>query len=182
MNESAEVTDEDLESYLDKSPDAGRIGKAVEYLIAASCILASGAALNVSTSMVDDEGVDLVFHRRGSSATLSAQVKARLTTGKHVQQGRFLASVRQQTFRPRDDLYLLFVVADAENATFGPVWLVPSAAFSEKARPVGARQNLRFSASMAEGTEDQWRRYRLERDQLVAKILELLERADGTAR
>lgn len=179
MTESVEAIEDDAESYLDKSPDAGRIGKAVEYLIAASCILASGATLNVSTSMVDDEGVDLVFHRRGSSATLSAQVKARLTTGKHVQQGRFLASVRQQTFRPRDDLYLLFVVANAEKATFGPVWLVPSAAFSERARPVGARQDLRFSASMAEGTEDQWRRYRLEHDQLVAKLLELLERADG---
>jgi hypothetical protein len=34
---------------------------------------------------------------------------------------------------------------------------------------------------MAEGTEDQWRRYRLEHDQLVAKILELLERADSPA-
>jgi len=41
--------------------------QAVEYLIAASCILASGAALNVSTSMVDDEGVDLVFHRRAAA-------------------------------------------------------------------------------------------------------------------
>jgi hypothetical protein len=74
---------------------------------------------------------------------------------------------------------LLFVVADAEKATFGPVWLVPSVAFSEKARPVGARQNLRFSASMSPETEDQWRRYRLERDQLAARILELLEGTVG---
>lgn len=65
MNVLHEENEEDLESYLDKSPDAARIGKAVEYLVAASCILASGATLNVSTSMVDDEGVDLVFHRRG---------------------------------------------------------------------------------------------------------------------
>jgi hypothetical protein len=175
VRESAEVIDEDLESYLDKSPDAARVGKAVEYLVAASCILASGATLNVSTSMVDDEGVDLVFHRRGSSAALSAQVKARLTSGKNVQQGRFLASVRQQTFRPRDDLYLLFVVADAEKATFGPVWLVPSAAFSMKARPVGSRQNLRFSASLAADTRDQWRLYRLDREQLASRILGILD-------
>ena len=94
-----------------------------------------------------------------------------------MRRGKFLASVRQQTFRPRRDLYLLFVVADAENATFGPTWLVPSIAFSERARPVGARQNLRFSASLSQETDDQWRRYRLERNQLVPKILELVEEA-----
>jgi uncharacterized protein GlcG (DUF336 family) len=46
----------------------------VEHLVAASCILASGAMLNVSTTLVDDEGVDLVFHRREGTATLAVQV------------------------------------------------------------------------------------------------------------
>jgi hypothetical protein len=59
------------ESYLDKSPDAGRMGKAVEHLVAASCIIVTRGRLNVSTALVDDEGVDLVFHRRDSSATLA---------------------------------------------------------------------------------------------------------------
>lgn len=44
--------------------DSARKGKAVEHLVAATCILTSGLKLNVSTSLVDDEGVDLVFHRR----------------------------------------------------------------------------------------------------------------------
>ena len=167
-----------VESYLDKSPDSARIGKAVEFLVAASCILSSGAKLNVSPSMVDDEGVDLVFHRRGSSASLSAQVKARLRSSKQVQAGRFVAFVRQQTFRPRVDLYILFVVADAEEATFGPVWLVPSLAFASQARAVGARQNLRFSASLAEDTKDQWHQYRLDRGQLARRILDQLEAED----
>ena len=65
------------DAYLQKSADAGRIGAAVEHLVAASCILASDAVLNVSTSMVDDEGVDLVFHRRGRPTTLAVQVKSR---------------------------------------------------------------------------------------------------------
>jgi hypothetical protein len=39
--------------------DAGRLGKAVEHLVAATCILTSGLELNVSTSFGDDEGVDL---------------------------------------------------------------------------------------------------------------------------
>jgi hypothetical protein len=166
------------DGYLDKSPDAGRIGKAVEYLVAASCILASGAKLNVSTSMIDDEGVDLVFHRRDSSATLEAQVKARRTTGKGVQRGRFMAEVRQQTFRPRDGLYMLFVVANAEQATFEQVWLIPSRDFAEKARPAGRLARLRFSASTAPDSHDQWRPYRLEREELARRILEILGESD----
>ena len=162
------------DDYLAKSPDASRIGKAVEHLVAATCILASGAQLNVSTALVDDEGVDLVFHRRGGSTTLAAQVKSRRTDTTGLQRGRFMASVRQQTFRPRPGLYLLFVVADAARATFGPVWLVPSAAFAEKARAVGARGHLRFNASTLPDAHDQWRPYRCERAALPGKILELL--------
>ncbi|MFF3659105.1 hypothetical protein [Streptomyces olivochromogenes] len=71
----------DDEDYREKSPAAARMGKAAECLVAASAILATGGELNVSTSLVDDEGVDLVFHRRGSSATLAVQVKARMSTG-----------------------------------------------------------------------------------------------------
>ena len=50
-----EVDDEN--AYLDESASAGRMGKAVEYLVAAACILSTRGELNVSTSMVDDEGL-----------------------------------------------------------------------------------------------------------------------------
>ena len=60
------------------------MGKAVEYLVAAACILSTRGELNVSTSMVDDEGVDLVFHRRDNAATLAVQVKARMSDSKRV--------------------------------------------------------------------------------------------------
>lgn len=56
----------DQDDYLLKAPSSARMGKAAEYLVAAACILASRGELNVATSLVDDEGVDLVFHRRGS--------------------------------------------------------------------------------------------------------------------
>lgn len=62
------------DSYQIMSPDAGRMGKAVEYLVAAACILTTQGRLNVSTSLVDDEGVDLVFFARGSTTTLAVQV------------------------------------------------------------------------------------------------------------
>jgi hypothetical protein len=102
MHEDDELLDE-TDDYQSKSSSAGRIGKAVEYLIAASCILATRGELNVSTSLVDDEGVDLVFHRRDSTATLAVQVKARMSDSKLVQEGRLMAFVRSQTFRPHRD-------------------------------------------------------------------------------
>lgn len=61
---------------LDKSSDAGRMGKAAKYLVSAVCIPATRGRRNGSTSIVDDEGVDLVFHLRDSTATLAVQVKA----------------------------------------------------------------------------------------------------------
>lgn len=106
------------EEYLNKSPDAGRMGKAVEHLVAASCIIATRGKLNVSTSLVDDEGVDIVFHRRNSSATLAVQVKSRMSDSKRVSSGGFVAFVRSQTFRPRTDLDLLFVAVDVKTGTY----------------------------------------------------------------
>jgi hypothetical protein len=85
------------------------MGKAAEYLIAAACVLSTRGELNVSMSMVDDEGVDLVFHRRDGVATLAVQVKARMSDSQDVQNESMVASVRSQTFRKRADLDILFV-------------------------------------------------------------------------
>jgi len=85
--------EEEDEASAGLSPaDAGRMGKAAEHLIAAFCILATRGALNVSTSLVDDEGVDLVFHRRGFTATLAVQVKARMSDSKRVRSERTAAT------------------------------------------------------------------------------------------
>jgi hypothetical protein len=56
---SVVMTAEVQEARLDKSAGAGRMGKAAEHLVAAACVLSTRGELNVSTSMVDDEGVDL---------------------------------------------------------------------------------------------------------------------------
>ncbi|EFL19524.1 hypothetical protein [Streptomyces sp. C] len=150
----------DDEDYLDKSPAAARMGKAAEYLVAASSILATGGELNVSTSLVDDEGVDLVFHRRGSSATLAVQVKARMSTGTQVQQGRLMAFVRSQTFQPRTDLDVLFIAVDVEQGAIKTAWLIPSGTFAEMTEP-NSKGRLRFSASMKEDSRDRWTPFRL---------------------
>lgn len=163
-----------FDAYLEKSPDAARMGKAAEYLVAAFCILATRGRPNVSTSMVDDEGVDLVFHLRDSTATLAVQVKARMTDGAVVRRGRFLAQVRSQTFRPRADLDVLFVLVDNANGAVRTAWLVPSVDFDRMHGSPTSKGGLRFSASIKEGSRDQWSPFRLSAAELPLRIVERL--------
>ena len=162
------------DSYVNKGPDAAGIGAAVEHLVAASCILASDAVLNVSMSLVDDEGVDHVFHRRGRPATLPVQIKSRSRDSSVVQRGRFIANVRTQTFRPRPALYMLFVVVDRPNAALDTVWFVPSADFDRFAATTG-KLTRRFSASLKDASRDQWRRYRMPFRELPNALLAALQ-------
>lgn len=160
--------------------DSARIGKAVEHLVAATCILTSGLELNVSTALVDDEGVDLVFHRRGASATLAVQVKSRTTSAKTISQGaQFHTAVRTATFRPRVDLYLLFVPVDADTGTFPFVWLVPSNVLARRPPKDGKRI---FRASMKETSKDQWSEFRVDREELARQLLHLLDRLAHSSR
>ncbi len=168
--------------YLSKSPDSARMGKAAEFLVAAFCILATRGQLNASTSMVDDEGVDLVFHRRGGVSTLAVQVKARMSDSRGVERGTFVAQVREATFKPRTDLDMLFVAVDIDAGAIIQAWLVPSGAFREIAGSPNARGRLRFSASMKPGSKDRWSAYRLDARRLPPKILERLAELDATGR
>jgi len=150
-----------------------RVGKAVEHLVAASCILISNAELNVSTSFVDDEGVDLVFHRRGGVATLAVQVKSRSSDASTLRNRRFRADVSRKTFSPRADLYVLFVVIDRATAQFGPVWFVPSIDFAEKST-IAAKTSLRFSANSGQEARDRWVPFRMSFSELPIAILKKL--------
>lgn len=163
-----------------QNTDLARKGTAVEYLIAASCMLASDFKLNVSTNMVDDEGVDLVFHRRDSPATLAVQIKSRSWSA-HVMRDRekFIADVRQGTFHHRRDLFLLFVAVDSQFAEYGPLWLIPSVDFANGLTP-GKRAKLRFVASASPASNDRWVKYRMERSQLPNRILAALDELEQT--
>lgn len=160
------------------SENAGRVGKAVEHLVAASCILATDTLLNVSTAFVDDEGVDLVFHRRGGTATLAVQVKSRSTDTTVAKRGSFIANVRQETFRARPGLWMLFVVVDRPTATLQTTWFVRSDDFARLARPAGAHRRLRITASTKPDSVDKWRAYRMPFPDLPARILARLEEAE----
>lgn len=158
-----------------KSPKASRMGKAAEYLVSAFCILITGGQLNVSTSLVDDEGVDLVFHKRGGAATLAVQVKARMLSAATVQRGRFLADVRSQTFAARDDLSMLFVAVDDDHGALDSVWLVPSVEFNGLKGNLNSQMNFRFSASMDLNSKDKWSQFRIDPLDLPGRILNHLE-------
>ncbi|MBP2335541.1 hypothetical protein JOF41_001719 [Saccharothrix coeruleofusca] len=155
----------------DRSPSAGRMGKAAEYLVAASCMLASRGELNVSTSLVDDEGVDLVFNRRDSSATLAVQVKARMSDSKRVRSETFVAFVRAQTFRPRPNLDMLFIAVDVDRGAIMTAWLVPSQVYAAGAGRPTSRDRYRFYASMKPDARDRWVDYRLAPSELAPRIL-----------
>lgn len=150
------------------------MGKAAEHLVAAFCILASRGELNVSMSLVDDEGVDLVFHRRNSPVTLAVQVKARMSDSKRVRAEGFVAFVRSQTFTPRRDLDMLFVAIDIVRGVVMKAWLVPSQHYAEVVGTPNKRGRHRFAASMKEATSDRWRTYRLEPEELPGAILRRL--------
>ena len=161
-------------AVITRHSDAGRMGKAVEHLVAASCIITSRAELNVSTSLVDDEGVDLVFFRRGGTTTLAVQVKSRMTDASPLPRGRYQAAVRHQTFRSRRDLYMLFVAVDQSSATITVCWWIPSEEFERIAHQRGARLRWSFVAAMSRTANDQWSSYRVDWGELPTRILSAL--------
>lgn len=160
-----------------ENSNSARKGRAAEQLIAASCIIASGSQLNALTGLVDDEGVDVTFKRRDGVRTLDVQVKsAFLESRRNLREdGTFSADTRRQTFRPRADLYFLFVVVDGKKASFGPVWLVPSEVLKDKGFSAGKKKMLRFQASAKPKSNDKWSDYRIKRSELAPKILETLK-------
>jgi hypothetical protein len=96
-------------------------------------VLASDGALNVATSLADDEGVDLIFFREAGHATLSIQVKARFVDAKVVDRDKkVMVDLTDTTFHPRDDFYILVVVVDQHAADITYSWFVPSVAFADK--------------------------------------------------
>jgi hypothetical protein len=160
------------------STGSARKGRATEQLIAAMCVLASGGELNALTALVDDEGVDLGLKRRNGTRTLDLQVKSGFVDERRNlrDRGIFIADVGRETFRPRDDLYMLYVVVDGSRAEVIRAWLVPSAILEAQGFEVATkgRRLLRFQASAKPTTDDKWRPYRLERSELVSSLVDVV--------
>jgi hypothetical protein len=147
-----------------------RKGIAVESLVTALCVLGSGGELNVATSLVDDDGVDLVLFRMAGGATLSLQVKSRFATSQSAKDGKVEIVVKKpatkDTFRARKDFFLLFLIVDALTVSVDYAWLVPSITLWEELKD---NSGLHFIASL-DGTENRWTDYKIDPNQLAAKI------------
>jgi hypothetical protein len=164
-----------------KHKQSSRKGKAVEQLIAAISVLATGGELNALTALVDDEGVDLSFKRRNGTRTLDVQVKARFSDeggSKALRdQESFTALVGDKTFRVRDDLYLLSVAIDGARGAVDMAWLVPSAVLQAEGMSVtiNGQRKLKFAASAKEASNDKWRKYRLGPEERPARLLQVVQ-------
>lgn len=108
---------------------------------------------------------------------LDVQVKARCSDddGSKAlrEKGLFSSDVRQETFRPREDLYMLYLSIDGPRAEIEHAWLVPSAVLA--AEEIGVtkqgKKHVRIAASAKPDTDDKWRKYRYRREEFPAQLL-----------
>ena len=162
------------------TPDQRQLckGKAMESLVAATCILPSDGELNVAAPLIDDGGVDLIFFRQEGQAALSVQVKARFADARVVDRdNKVQVNFTDTTFRPRRDFFLLILVVDPHTADIKQAWLVPSVEFAANR---SERAGLRFSVSI-DGTENQWAEFRVSKDELASRILGEIDRLEKSA-
>ena len=147
-------------------------GKAVESLLAATCIIGSDGELSVSIPMVDDEGVDLIFTPKGGGRSIFVQVKSRFTlTGK----GSYRSQIRKKNFHPRKDYYITFAYYDKANARLGDtLWFIPSLDFTDKLKGQSRERPNYIFQSRFTSTGDMWRPYKVELKNLPKHILRIL--------
>jgi hypothetical protein len=151
-----------------------RKGKAAELLVAATCIIESEGKLNAWVSYVDDEGVDLIVQRKDSPRFVALQVKSRFATAATITRGQFITDLRQLTFAPRHDFYVLFVVVNHPPARIELCWLVPSMDLAARVQP-NRRGLYRFAASTGPQATGHWSHYRLAGGDLAAELVRVLE-------
>lgn len=151
-------------------------GRAIEQLVAAHCVLASGGTLNVSTPMYDDEGVDLVFSLRGQPATLAVQVKSRFSTSRRVRGGSFRMDVKKSTFKARPDLALIGILYNEETHRVTDTWVIPSRQFGRLVR--GQRHGVGklwvMRTGLNEQKVDKWSHFKTDWERLPESVVRLL--------
>lgn len=146
-------------------------GKIAATLTGIACAEGSGGHVNFATPFVDDEGIDLMFFKRGgTNRVVLAQVKSRTMRSKRLAGGGYRAQVRKATFRPREGYFLLFVALDESGTGLhDTLWCVPSLEFAinvegqSSERPVFVFQT-RFESN------DKWKPYRLRLPELPSRI------------
>jgi hypothetical protein len=109
-------------------------GKIVATLIGITCAEGSDGQINFASPFVDDEGIDLIFFRKGGTGkAILVQVKGRTTESELLKRGTFRAQVRRSSFKPREGYYFIFAAFDKlEKKLRDTLWLVPSKDLDKK--------------------------------------------------
>lgn len=149
-------------------------GKIAATLIGIACAQGSNGQINFASPFVDDEGVDLMFFRRGGSGkVILAQVKSRMTQSKLLRRGTYRTQVRRASFKPREGYYLIFVAFDQlGERLFDTLWFVPSVDFEEKLVGQKGEKVLVFQSRF--DSKDMWEEYRTSLGELPRRISQLL--------
>lgn len=137
-------------------------GAAVEHLVAATIALRGRGRINVAQTLWDAEGIDLMFEGPvPPSLRMRVQVKSiGSDTTNVVQRGRAVSIVRDATFSPREDGWVLFVLIDVMTLTFEKSWLVPSSDFAAHTK-ANSRGYRRFADGL-NSRRSRWTPYRFE--------------------
>ncbi len=148
-------------------------GKIAATLIGITCAQESNGQINFASPFVDDEGVDLIFFRRGGGKAIMAQVKSRTMGSKLLSRGIYRVHVRRASFKPREGYYFIFVALDeARKRLFDTLWFIPSADFEKNLVRQKGEKVLVFQSRF--NSKDMWQEYRTSLGRLPQQIARIL--------
>jgi hypothetical protein len=149
-------------------------GKIAATLIGIACAQRSNGEINFASPFVDDEGVDLIFFKKGGSGNaILAQVKSRTQKSKLLSEGDFRVQVRRASFKPREGYYFIFVALDESGeGLFNTLWFIPSVDFANNLSRQTNKNVLVFQSKFC--SKDMWEKYRINLDELPQRIAQIL--------
>lgn len=149
-------------------------GKIAATLIGIACAEGSNGQINFASPFVDDEGVDLIFFRRGGSGkAILAQVKSRAMQSKLLSRGTYRTHVRRASFKPREGYYFIFVAFDQSGKSLADtLWFIPSVDFGKKLAGQKGEKVLVFQSRF--NSKDMWEEYRTSLEELPQRISQIL--------
>ena len=149
-------------------------GQLAAMLVGVACAQGSGGEINFACPFVEDEGVDLIFFRKGGyGKAILAQVKSRILQSKLLQRGIFKFQVRRASVKPREGYYFIFITFDeSRKGLFNTLWFIPSLDFERKLAGQGNETLLVFHSRF--DSKDMWEQYRMGLDELPNRIAQIL--------
>ena len=150
-------------------------GQIAVTLLGIACSHYSMGNINFAFPFVDDQGIDLIFFKKGSEAkVMLAQVKSRTEGSQSMQKKKFRSQIRIASFRARRRYFLIFItLSKSGTGLLDTLWLIPSLEFEEELKNQKKDKVLVFDSSFK--AKDMWAKYRLNLGDLPNRILYYME-------